>query len=122
MSWHPLSEEQFLDLLNASFKRMPPIQRNLWSAIQINPEKWIQHPYGDKGGGFWAVAIIGQAVIWYNDIEGGFNRSNFSKYGVIDQYRCNQDSLEEALSYLIEYIYSGIDVSPVCGPPQSIPD
>jgi hypothetical protein len=43
-------------------------QLRLWRAIEIDPAKWEQHPYGDQGGGFWVVAVIGRTAIWYNDI------------------------------------------------------
>ena len=50
-------------------------EMRLWEAIRIQPVKWQQDPYGIQGGGFWVVGIIGSTVIWYNDIEEGFNRS-----------------------------------------------
>jgi len=39
------------------------------------------------------VGIIGRSVIWYNDIEDGFNISKYATYGRIDEYWCNQDEL-----------------------------
>ena len=42
---------------------------NFWFAIKIDPAKWKEETYGIEGGGFWAVALIGKLVIWYNDIE-----------------------------------------------------
>lgn len=71
--------------------------RRLWEAISFTPEKWAQHPWGDKGDGFWVVAVIGRSVIWYNDIEEGFNISRYTKYGTIDEYWCNQDELRITL-------------------------
>lgn len=60
-----------------------------------------QSPYGDLGGGFWVVAIIGRFVAWFNDIEDGFNVSRYSKYGVIGEYWCNQDELEWAMQRVL---------------------
>ncbi len=89
---------------------MSPVQRRLWEAVRINPEKWKQHPYGDPGSGFWSVALIGRTVIWYNDIEEGFNRSLYSKYGLIDEYWCNHDELETAVQYLASSLERGHDL------------
>lgn len=63
--------------------------------------KWQQHPYGDPGGGFWVVALIGRTVIWYNDVEEGFNRSCYSVYGEIEDYWCNEDELEFTIAFLV---------------------
>jgi hypothetical protein len=79
----PIEEEKIWDLINKFFVKMSIPQRRLWETIRIDPEKWEQHPYGDEGKGFWVVAIYGKNIIWYNDIENGFNRSHYKKYGVI---------------------------------------
>lgn len=82
----------------------------LWEAIRIAPQKWQQNPYGDQSGGFWVVGLIGQTVVWYNDIEDGFNRSRFSTFGTIDDYWCNQDELEVTLQYLLSALEQGSDL------------
>ncbi len=105
MSWQPLSETDIWHLVNEAFDRMTLPQRRFWEMIRIPPEKWDQHPYGDKGGGFWAMGTVGNKVIWYNDIERGFNCSQYSRHGEIDEYWCNQDELEwtvERLRYEAE--------------------
>ena len=89
---------------------MTPSQLRLWEAIRIDPEKWQQHPYGDTGNGFWAVALIGRTVIWYNDIEEGFNRSRYATYGQIEDYWCNQDELELTIEYLMTSLERGTDL------------
>ena len=70
---------------------------NLWNSIKIEPKKWEEKEYGDLGGGFWVVAIIGQRIIWYNDIEEGFNICTFQYYGQIDSYGCEQYELNHIL-------------------------
>ena len=90
---------------------MPVENQRLWNAIRIEPEKWQQHPYGDAGGGFWTIAVIGRTAIWYNDIEDGFNRSVYSAYGTLDDYWCNEDELEVAIQYLASALSEGQDLS-----------
>ena len=41
--------------------------------VAFEPAKWRQSLYGDEGGGFWAIAADGGRVLWFNDIEEGFN-------------------------------------------------
>lgn len=120
MEWQPISEADIWDNINGACLRMNPTQEKLWEAIKITPEKWQQSPYGDLGGGFWAVAIIGRLVVWFNDIEDGFNVSHYSKYGVIDQYWCNQDELEWAVQRVMNLIENGNDGWANASPPQAI--
>ena len=99
---------------------MNPAQERIWNAIKIVPEKWQQSPYGDLGSGFWTVAVIGGFVIWFNDIEDGFNISRYTKYGVIDQYWCNQDELEWAVQRVMNLLENGNDGWVNAGPPEAI--
>ncbi len=107
MNWQPISEAQIWDEVNNSYERMSLPQRRLWEVIKIEPVKWAQSPYGDEGDGFWVVAIFGQTVIWYNDIEEGFNRSSYLISGRINEYFCNQDYLEWTIQYVIDEIREG---------------
>lgn len=111
MTWSPMTEEEIWSVLNSALESMSLPQRRLWDSIRIIPEKWQQHPYGDKGGGFWAVAIIGRVVVWYNDIEEGFNRSKYTTYGEIDEYYCDQDELEWTIQHILNEIY---EANPSC--------
>lgn len=75
-----------------------------WEYIKITPEKWVEKTMGEEGGGFWAVAILGKSVIYYNDIEEGYNLSSFTKYGEIDDYHCSQLELHEMIESLFKEI------------------
>lgn len=115
--WEPISEAKLLALVDAGRERMGVAEARLWDAICIPPEKWRQHPYGDDGGGFWAVALLGRIVVWYNDIEEGFNRSRYTTYGTIDQYFCNQDELQWTVRHLLNLLRKGYDSGVFAGPP-----
>ena len=110
IEWKPISEIALRARVSQGETRMSPGLRRLWSVVQIEPEKWQQHPHGDQGSGFWVVAVIGRTVIWYNDLEEGFNRSNYSAYGTIDEYWCNQDELELTVQYLMNTLDQGFDL------------
>jgi hypothetical protein len=107
MSLTPITEAALWDELNCSWERMNWPQRRLWEVIRISPEKWKQHPHANRGGGFWVVGILGNWVIWYNDIEEGFNLSKYTTFGVIDEYFSNSDNLEWTIEVLLDWIANG---------------
>lgn len=76
---------------------MTPEQLKLWSATKITPARWHEETQGP----FWAVALNGNQVLWYNDIEEGFNLSTYREQGTIEQYFCNQDQLEWTVQSLL---------------------
>jgi hypothetical protein len=118
MTWAPITEEKIWDKLNAARCRMSVRQARLWDIIQIQPNKWVQESWAAAGAGFWAVGLIGRTVIWFNDIEDGFNRSSYDQYGIIKEYWCNQDELEQAIQKLLDAIDTGYDVGGLGGRPK----
>ena len=92
--WTPITFSELNELIESGISKMSPDDLKLWKEVSINPEKWQEVELGEEGNGFWAVAIKGNQVIWYNDIEEGFNISTFSYYGKIDEYNAEQDELQ----------------------------
>lgn len=80
---------------------------NFWERIKIAPVKWIETDFGKEGNGFWVVAICGKRVIWYNDIEEGFNISHYDVQGEIGEYHCEQDELSWAVLKLFDIVKFG---------------
>ena len=115
------TEAEIWDAINESYELMTLEQRRMWEVIKVSPQKWSQEPYGNEGGGFWVVAIIGNSVIWFNDIEDEFNRSSFSEPERINEYYCNQDRLEWQIQNVINQIRDGYDSAGYCGAPEPIP-
>lgn len=120
MTWTPITEAEIRNELNSSWEKMSLPQRRLWDVIKVDPEKWRQNPWGNEGGGFWVVAVFGKTVIWYNDIEEGFNRSVYESYGTISEYWCNQDELEWTIQHVLDEIREGIPSGCYLGPPEPI--
>ena len=79
--WTPIDLESLYDRIKRGDAAMEHPTRRLWNAIRIEPQKWKLHPWGDMGGGFWAVGVIGRHVVWFNDIEDGFNISPYEVAG-----------------------------------------
>ena len=106
-NWQPITESKLYDLIISSEGEMTSKELRYWEIIKITPIKWKENTYGKTGGGFWVVGLIGNEVIWYNDIEDGFNISTYSSFGVINQYSCNQDELHIVMKQLTYYLENG---------------
>jgi hypothetical protein len=111
VEWEPITRDALLGRLDQGRAAMTEASRRLWDAVRIEPVKWQQHPYGDAGGGFWVVGLIGRTAIWFNDIEDGFNRSVYSTHGVIEDYWCNQDELNVTIEWLANALSAGRDLA-----------
>jgi hypothetical protein len=98
--WQPIPFEQLMILIESQLQKCSPVEKDLFLSLKVAPIQWRLDPWGNEGGGFWVVAIKDNIVLWYNDIEDGFNVSKYTKNGVIDEYWCNQDELQLALRYL----------------------
>jgi hypothetical protein len=114
VTWKPISLANLEALIASDLAACTDEQRAWVARVAFPPEKWSQSPWGDLGGGFWALAVNEDRVLWYNDIEDGFNVSRFTRRGEIpeDGYWCNQSSLGPALGALL------VNSSGGCGPPQ----
>ena len=115
-TWRAISEGEIWDMINRAWDKMSLPQRRVWELIKIDPAKWQEDSYGAMGGGFWVVAIYGSTVIWYNDIEHGFNHSSWTTPGKIDEYWCNQSPLHEVIGESL----GGTQPAGRCGPPEPV--
>lgn len=118
--WEPISLEELYDLILDTEKELTSELLNFWELIKIYPEKWKEEKYGNEGGGFWVVGLIGKRIIWYNDIEEGFNISDYVRYGEFSDYWCNQDKLRYSIQDLFDLIKFGGNITGQAGPPQSL--
>ena len=102
MNWGPISREDLDELVANQLGAATPDERALFARMAVPPTKWRLSPWGDLGGGFWVLAVMEDRVLWYNDIEDGFNVSRFAVPGTIPatEYWCNQDELRWALPAL----------------------
>ena len=118
MTWHPISLADLQTMLCRDLAECSVNQQEFFRRAGIAPTKWRLTPWGDEGGGFWAVAVHRDRVLWYNDIENGFNVSRFDVQGQIprDEYWCNQDSLRWALPGLQD------EPGTLLGPPERVAD
>ncbi len=118
--WSPISEGELYDIIMEGENKLTGELWNFWQLIKIPPMKWTEKDYGEEGGGFWSVAICGRKVIWYNDIEDGFNISDYKNYGEIENYCCNQDELNWAVIRLFDLIKLGGEIRGQASAPQPL--
>lgn len=104
MKWTPIPLKELDDLIDTHYWCMEPEEREFWSQVKVAPVKCQLDPWGRHGGGFFIVGILGARVIWYNDIEEGFNISQYSNFGVIDEYLCEQLELHYVIKRLRDEI------------------
>jgi hypothetical protein len=122
LEWQSISESALVGRIAQGRARMSSAHRWLWDAVCIPPERWQQHPYGDAGGGFWVVGLMGRMAIWYNDIEEGFSRSVYSTYGLIDDYWRNDDELDVTIGYVANALAGGADLLQLVARPRRGPN
>jgi len=114
--WDPISLEELQVEIQKAETDLKDELLVFWLLIKIEPEKWIEPQYGDEGGGFWVVGIFGNQCIWYNDIEDGFNVSDYTTYGKIDEYWCNQDEISWIIYRLFDAGKTGKPMMKLSGP------
>jgi len=118
MTWAPISLESIYDHMNQTRAELRGPHQALFDIIRIEPCKWALHPWGDHGGGFWVVALFGTSVLWYNDIECGYNISTYSEFGRIVEYWCNQDDLATAVRKAYGMLQFNGTLTGQTGPPS----
>jgi len=111
-----MTESEMTKFLADSETSLEPPARRLWQLIRTPPVRWQLPPWGDAFGGFWVVGFFGQSVVWYNEIEEGFNCSQFENRGVIGNYFCNQDDVFHTMNALLSWIEVGTTLTKLGAP------
>ena len=101
MSSQPCTEMQIWDEINSAVQRMSPEQGRMWESAKVIPQQWNAPDYGAGRLRFWAVAVMGQTVVWYDDMEDGFAVTEYLEFGAIAGSSSGDMSLERAIQELI---------------------
>lgn len=102
MEWKPITLEELSLEISKAESEMNLELFNLWNKVKTTPCKWAEREMGNEGSGFWVIAEYKDLVLYYNDIEDGFNISHFEKHGEIDEYHVEQDELYFAILKLLK--------------------
>jgi hypothetical protein len=112
-----MNEATLSDLINTGRDRMTIAQRKLWDVISFDPEQWTHRSPSGNDRRIWIVALIGRSVISYNDVEAGFDRSNFIHYGEVAELGWGQADLEGAVQDILNELELGHPTAPRVSPP-----
>ena len=94
--WTPISRPDFESLFCRALEDCLPEERALFERCRTDLER---RPFATKIylESAFVVALHQDEIMYYNDIEGGFNTSPVDEDGAILEYWCNQDTLQGAL-------------------------
>ena len=95
-SWQPISASELSELISRQLRDCEPHLRRLFETHRVAP---YRAPFAKQGTleSVFVIAKKGQEVLYYEDVEDGFNVSPVSDNGAILEHWCNQDDLGIAL-------------------------
>ncbi len=99
--WKPATIEQVRDTVVHDLRRANAEQVETYNRVVVEPFRAPLLRYGIEES-VGVVARKGDEVIYYEDVEEGFNISPISQDGRILEHWCNQDDLGVALNRWIE--------------------
>lgn len=97
--WQPITESELLALLEHELSNCTIEQHNLFSTYRVEPYKVPIHRLGELEEVF-VVAELPLGVVYYEDIEEGFEFDSLGSDGAIPKQGCNQYELRHVLSQL----------------------
>ena len=101
MNWTPISLKELNNIIETSVAVMDTEVLCFWNSIKIVPEKRQVRFYSNEDY-FWIVGKIKNYMIYYNDIEEGFNISLENNLSYIEVTSAEQDELHFALIKLLK--------------------
>lgn len=102
MDWTPISLQELNNIIETSVTFMDTEVLSFWSSVKIIPEK-RQASFYSTDDYFWIVGKTKKYLIYYNDIEEGFNISKNNNSHEIEIVSAEQDELHFALIKLLKF-------------------
>jgi hypothetical protein len=101
MEWRPASVKEVREILTAQLRRCDKTQIKAYLQFSVEPYSAPILRYG-KLESVVIVARNSDNVLYYEDVEEGFNISPLAPDGRILEHWCNQDDLGKALNRWID--------------------
>jgi hypothetical protein len=101
MEWHPPTIDEVRDILKADLEKCDPQQIAIFQQYSVDPYFAPILRYGKLE----KVVVVAQKsgeVMYWEDVEEGFNISPVGSDGRVLEHWCNQDALGIALNHWIE--------------------
>jgi hypothetical protein len=99
-SWKPATREYVAQLLAAQLQRLSPAQRDRWGAMAV-PFRAVPIS-AEPGQVVYVVAETEGQIIYFEDVEEGWNVAPLTSSGEIASRGFEQDDLVRLLSRLFE--------------------
>ena len=97
--WHPISESELKELIDRELKSCTAELQSLFARYRVAPYKVPIHRLGNLEEVF-VVAELPSGIIYYEDVEEGFELDRLGGDGAIPTQGCNQFELKHLLSQL----------------------
>jgi hypothetical protein len=101
MAWNPATIDEVKDILRSELKKCSAEQVAVFQQYSVEPFLASIVRYGRQES-VVVVARKSNEVIYWEDVEEGFNNSALGPTGRVLEHWCNQDDLGVALSRLIQ--------------------
>lgn len=114
--WRPIEREELEQIIREDLAACTPEQQAVFERYRVPLRKAPIERYG-KLEYVFIVAQRGNEVMYFEDIDEGFNFSPIDAEGKILQHWCNQDELTHALWH-----WMGRPQEDRLGPAEPVPD
>lgn len=98
-AWSPITAQELTALLSKQLEACPSSSRAFFELYRVEPYKVPIHRLGNIEQ-VYVVAQLPSGVIYYEDVEGGFEFDAIASDGAIPKQGCNQFELKHVLSQL----------------------
>jgi hypothetical protein len=95
-TWSPITAQELQSLIDAQLGECSPEQRTIFERYRVPLRPVPLERYGHLESVF-VVAQRGGEVMYYEDVEDGFNFSHLTSEGLVAEHWCNQDELKYAV-------------------------
>lgn len=97
MTWQAQTVADIQRIVEADLELCSDDEKRIFREMAINPTRYPINRYGELDYVF-VVAIRDSEVLYWEDVEEGFNVSRLGANGQILEHFCNQDTLSHALN------------------------
>ena len=94
--WRPASESEVLRILEMQIAELPSDQRRRFGELRVSLRR-VPIAGSDPPEFVFVVAEVGDRVIYYEDVEEGFEVSSINDNGEIPERGCNQLELTHVM-------------------------
>lgn len=99
MNWMPITKEELEREIEVQCSELSPEEMSYFSSIRVP----LESAKIDRRGSIENVYIVArqeQRIIFYEDVDEGFEIAKLNSQGVIDEYGANQFTIQHVINQL----------------------